>query len=391
MFSDAYACTSEGGLGGYAHGSFWHIALDEADMKLMHITAWEFLAVGVNILIYGPLFDGHEVYLLADALATVQILASNAAHSAVMQRIHDLILSLPEFDRLRPNVFSTHVYGRINILADAASRGTFNIISTICSQIGIDAVRVNIPSRVFDFLEAARQRVRSLNDPNTESVPSANVVTPRVQSREELNFMHHLGSEFIGADDQPLMFKFTPWGKRTLDTLTSETGSFDIDISNTSLSCQQQCFQPRQRTFQWGSRHAKEEVPCAPLRIQQGTSNLAGSNISPASCQTSLLKLGWGRPLIQLESNVPMGLSGRSNSSNVLASPYKSTNHTEYFTSALEAFHSDKLHQFSARSDLEPLQALFQSDFLGTAFASCFRFYWTAYCGKDTFDPYPRW
>ena len=202
--------------------------------------------------------------------------------------------------------------------------------------------------------------------------------------------MHHLGSEFIGADDQPLMFKFTPWGKRTLDTLTSETGSFDIDISNTSLSCQQQCFQPRQRTFQWGTRHAKEEVPCAPLRIQQGTSNLAGSNISPASCQTSLLKLGWGRPLIQLESNVPMGLSVRSNSSNVLASPYKSTNHTEYFTSALEAFHSDKLHQFSARSDLEPLQALFQSDFLVTAFASCFRFYWTAYCGKDTFDPYPR-
>jgi len=140
--------------------------------------------------------------------------------------------------------------------------------------------------------------------------------------------MHHLGSEFIGADDQPLMFKFTPWGKRTLDTLTSETGSFDIDISNTSLSCQQQCFQPRQRTFQWGTRHAKEEVPCAPLRIQQGTSNLAGSNISPASCQTSLLKLGWGRPLIQLESNVPMGLSVRSNSSNVLASPYKSTNHS---------------------------------------------------------------
>ena len=93
----------------------------------------------MNILLYGPLFDGHEVYLLAVALATVQILASNAAHSAVMQRIHDLILSLPEFDRLQPNVFSTHVYGRINILADAASRGTFNIISTICSQIGIDA------------------------------------------------------------------------------------------------------------------------------------------------------------------------------------------------------------------------------------------------------------
>jgi len=39
LFSDAYASTSEGGLGGYAHGSFWHIALDEADMKLMHITA----------------------------------------------------------------------------------------------------------------------------------------------------------------------------------------------------------------------------------------------------------------------------------------------------------------------------------------------------------------
>ena len=28
--------------------------------------------------------------------------------------------------------------------------------------------------------------------------------------------MHHLGQEFIGNEDQPLMFKFTPWGKRPL-------------------------------------------------------------------------------------------------------------------------------------------------------------------------------
>jgi hypothetical protein len=238
LFSDAFASTTEGGLGGYAHGSFWHIALGEDDMNLMHITAWEFLAVGVNILIYGPLFEGHEIYLLADALDSVQILASNAAHSAVSQRTHDLILSLPEFSRLQPNVFSTHVYGRINVLADAASRGTFEVISSICSQLGVDAIRIDIPSRVLDFLEAARQRIRSLKTSDATPGSSHDVVTPRVQSREELNFMHHLGSEFIGADDQPLMFKFTPWGKRTLEhTLTSEMGSFDIKKSNASPSC----------------------------------------------------------------------------------------------------------------------------------------------------------
>jgi len=94
-----------GGLGGYAHGSFWHVPLGADDMALMHITAWEFVAIGVNVIIFGPIFEGHEVYLLADALASIQILTSNSAHAATLQILHDLLLSLPEFSRLQPNVF----------------------------------------------------------------------------------------------------------------------------------------------------------------------------------------------------------------------------------------------------------------------------------------------
>ena len=76
-----------GGLGGWAHGEFWHIPLSHEDCSLLHITAWEFIALGVNVIVFGLQLKGFRVHLFADALATVQILASQAAHSPIMQRI----------------------------------------------------------------------------------------------------------------------------------------------------------------------------------------------------------------------------------------------------------------------------------------------------------------
>ena len=47
--------------------------------------------------------------------------------------------------------------------------------------------------------------------------------------------MHHLGQEFIGNEDQPLMFKFTPWGKLSLDqTLALEIGKSQAPNSDSA-------------------------------------------------------------------------------------------------------------------------------------------------------------
>jgi len=224
LFSDAFATTMTGGLGGYAHGSFWHIPLSMDDMALMHITAWEFVAIGINVIIFGPIFEGYEVYLLADALASIQILTSNSAHSATLQILHDLLLSLPEFLRLKPNVFGSHVFGRVNVLADAASRAHFHVVTSICSQMGILARHLSVPARAFEFLDEARSCIRRAQQSDGGALLDS-YPTERTQTQQELDRMHHLGQEFIGNEDQPLMFKFTPWGKLSLDqTLTLEIG-----------------------------------------------------------------------------------------------------------------------------------------------------------------------
>jgi hypothetical protein len=76
--------------------------LDKFDRALPHITAWEFVALGVNIIVFGAALAGQRVVLLADALASVQVMVNRAAHSPVMQIIHRLILALPEVEPWEP-------------------------------------------------------------------------------------------------------------------------------------------------------------------------------------------------------------------------------------------------------------------------------------------------
>jgi hypothetical protein len=53
LYSDAFSDNFVGGLGGLAHGEFWHIPLSQEDCSLLHITAWEYIALGVNVIVFG--------------------------------------------------------------------------------------------------------------------------------------------------------------------------------------------------------------------------------------------------------------------------------------------------------------------------------------------------
>ncbi len=205
VYSDAFSDHGAGGLGGWAHGDFWHLPLTAEDCELLHITAWEFIALGANIIIWGRQLRGFRVHLMADALATVQILASRAAHSPVMQIIHDAIMSLPEFGWIVTNGLQHHLFGECNALADAASRGKFQMVLNLAEQMGLIARQLIVPQPVLSFVNNIRDKVVALR--SYEANPSA-TVPARVQSREELLFMRHLGPQFLGADDNPPMFMF---------------------------------------------------------------------------------------------------------------------------------------------------------------------------------------
>ena len=126
--------------------------MDKFDRALPHITAWEFVALGVNIIVFGAALAGQRVVLLADALASVQVMVNRAAHSPVMQIIHRLILALPEVGALGANLLEEHVFGELNVLADAASRARRELIQTIATQMGLMARELPLPVRALKFI-----------------------------------------------------------------------------------------------------------------------------------------------------------------------------------------------------------------------------------------------
>jgi len=171
----------------------------QEDCSLLHITAWEFIALGVNVIMFGLQLKGLQVHLFADALATVQILASQAAHSPVMQIIHDALLALPEFGLIISRGLPEHLFGECNALADAASRANFERIYVLAQQLGVSARQLTIPTQAIELICSIKLKVRALHSfEGSKTLPPS-----RPQTREELRRIRHLGSKFLGTDDNP--------------------------------------------------------------------------------------------------------------------------------------------------------------------------------------------
>ena len=165
------------------HGEYWHFDLSEADCLLMHIGAWEFAALGINIIMYAELFQGQEVLYLADALAPVQIMQRGAAHSPVLQIIHDAIIHLPEFQAIGVHGLEEHVFGEVNVMADAASRGNFDLIHDIAQHLGFQPQLVVLSERAMEFVAQLREAVNAYQ----EQVASEEAPQPRGQSKAEVD------------------------------------------------------------------------------------------------------------------------------------------------------------------------------------------------------------
>ena len=164
------------------------------------------MALGVNIIVFGAALAGQRVVLLADALASVQVMVNRVAHSPVMQIFHRLILALQEMGALGANLLEEHVFGELNVLADAASRARRELIQTIATQMGLMARELPLPVRALEFIAQVRKEVRDLH---LERVP----LSTRAPTRAELELMQHRGLAFSTAEDQPIRHD-PPWHPR---------------------------------------------------------------------------------------------------------------------------------------------------------------------------------
>ena len=175
LFSDAAAEDTFAGLGGWVHGDWWHLELSGEDRELFHITALEMIALGINVIMFGEKMQGASVALCSDALATVNIINNRNAHSPALQAVQELILALPELAFIAPTLSSVHVFGEVNIMADASSRARFGLVDSVARQLGIPHRRVEPPARALAFLDAARSNARRRCAPSTKRARTVGV------------------------------------------------------------------------------------------------------------------------------------------------------------------------------------------------------------------------
>ena len=83
--------------------------------------------------------------------------------SLAMQIIHENLIHMPEYLALGARSFHAHVYGRVNVPADAASRNRGDIIARLCRQLGITPRRLYLPDRALTFLHNALQAIMEAN------------------------------------------------------------------------------------------------------------------------------------------------------------------------------------------------------------------------------------
>jgi hypothetical protein len=139
------------GLGGFLDGFWWSIPLHGDALKLP-ISVLEFVAIGVNIIIFAKLVVGAHAFICSDSLNSVQVLNSFSAKSELMQFVHTKILALPESKDISDSSSVLHCRGAANPAADHLSRGETEKFKAFCAHLGIVPVEMTIPVEASNLL-----------------------------------------------------------------------------------------------------------------------------------------------------------------------------------------------------------------------------------------------
>ena len=147
------------GLGGYCEGLYWAVRLSGRSLYLP-ISVLEFIAIGINMIIFADYVGKMNSCFCSDSLNSVQVFNNFSAKSTLMQFVHSSILALPVYGTLGGSSSVVHVFGPSNPCSDAASRGRFDTLFELCTQLGVAPVMLTVPpegllllKEVCDFAE----------------------------------------------------------------------------------------------------------------------------------------------------------------------------------------------------------------------------------------------
>jgi hypothetical protein len=140
------------GLGGFLAGLHWHMPL-VGDERLLPISVAEFIAVSIGFMVFAPFVGMARPTAYSDSLNSVDVLLYCSAISPLMQYTHRKALEVPEYARLAVPGTVVHCFGPANPCADAVSRGRFELLTQLCSQLGIAPVRLEVPPAARALLD----------------------------------------------------------------------------------------------------------------------------------------------------------------------------------------------------------------------------------------------
>lgn len=165
MSSDAAKSgTPTPGIGGYMHGVAWYLPLRPSDVDgpfEIPINVLEFIGVFGNFASFGAdVPPCASLLALTDSLTTALVVSRHSARAPLMQLVHLRLLDLPEYNRVATRTEIAHVFGPANAIADAVSRGYFDILADLCTQLRVALSWVPPADSTVALLDDVRRAVR---------------------------------------------------------------------------------------------------------------------------------------------------------------------------------------------------------------------------------------
>ena len=151
--------TNTPGIAGWCHGWTWAWFYPESWLQLP-IAVHEFLAFAVSVIQFSPMLaEAPQVVFETDSISAAFILEKDNAKSPLMQIAFHLLQQTQEWVALIVDAgererTARHVKGKINIFADAESRGYHNLISDLCMQLGIKRRGMELTDAAQAYLAA---------------------------------------------------------------------------------------------------------------------------------------------------------------------------------------------------------------------------------------------
>ena len=139
-------------LGAYAHGEYWIYELSAHEINTLTIAPLELLAILGSLIVFGgklpaPTSDNdYTVLVESDSLTSSWKLHTDKGKSPVMDAIHGMITTRPEFHTLSSALTQGHIYGESNPLADNLSRGDLDLFFYTCKLLGVTPRQLQVPA-----------------------------------------------------------------------------------------------------------------------------------------------------------------------------------------------------------------------------------------------------